>query len=605
MVTYKEFEIIKYLMLFSGNTTGAFLAFLDHNLHYPVFTSPKEVLTLIALLQSKGYLKDLEVTALGRKELEPYRVKNAFILAADSPDGPSGSVYSMPQGLYRRNGETLIERQIRQLKEAGIPDIHVVVGKKKELYFFLEDTCNVTLDVNSNPQKSSLCSIFAVVDQLDNSYICSCDHYFASNPFFSYEYSAFHATAHLDDAAQALMIRKNESGRITRIYNGGKGGSGECLFGHAYFDRAFSTRMRRYMKNQIRDFRIDTLLWEEFVARHRDNLDLYARPYHTDFVYAYNTIQNLQNIDGLFQEDASAHIIQKLCQELDCQVKDIRNLTLLSEYRPDLCFTFEVNSSRYLFRCPCQDNALLSREGEARAQLLAAESGIDSTNVSFDDDGCRLSRLVESPTSLEAYYGKDLNFMEDLARVIRQLHDAGRNITDWEEYLINPISEVDRLMRKASRRKGDLLNRFQPDQASFAVLFQFTEQDGVEKTLCHNNICAETCLMTENGINLTDWTFAGFNDPACDFAQILSCYAFDDPQVDAILEAYFGRPATEPERLHWIAYMGIHSWYRFSLALYLDSIDSDTGTEMLHFYRNAKAVLNYALPRYEAYYAAH
>ena len=46
MVTYKEFEIIKHLMLFQGNTTGAFLAYLDQNLHYPVFSSPKEVLVM-------------------------------------------------------------------------------------------------------------------------------------------------------------------------------------------------------------------------------------------------------------------------------------------------------------------------------------------------------------------------------------------------------------------------------------------------------------------------------------------------------------------------------------------------------------------------------
>ena len=114
-------------MLFQGNTTGAFLAYLDQNLHYPVFSSPKEVLTLIARLQRKGYLNDLEVTEFARKELEPCRVKNAFILAAGGSDVSAKSVYSMPKGLYKKNGETLIERQIRQLQEAGIERIYVVV----------------------------------------------------------------------------------------------------------------------------------------------------------------------------------------------------------------------------------------------------------------------------------------------------------------------------------------------------------------------------------------------------------------------------------------------------------------------------------------------
>ena len=278
MVTYKEFEIIKHLMLFQGNTTGAFLAYLDQNLHYPVFSSPKEVLTLIARLQRKGYLNDLEVTEFARKELEPCRVKNAFILAAGGSDVSAKSVYSMPKGLYKKNSETLIERQIRQLQEAGIERIYVVVGIKKEMYFFLEDIPGVTLEINPYPKKNNIYSIFAIADLLDNSYICNCDNYFAANPFFPYEYNAFHATVHKDDAAQELLVRKNESGRITHVYSGRKGHGGECVYGHAYFDRGFSACMRRHVKHEIDDFRIDSLFWEEFFDRHIENLDLYARP---------------------------------------------------------------------------------------------------------------------------------------------------------------------------------------------------------------------------------------------------------------------------------------------------------------------------------------
>ena len=84
MVTYKEFEILNYLTRFQGNTNGAFLAYLEQHLHYPVFDSPKETLTILAQLQKKGYLDDLTVTEFALQELEPYRVKNAVLLAAES-----------------------------------------------------------------------------------------------------------------------------------------------------------------------------------------------------------------------------------------------------------------------------------------------------------------------------------------------------------------------------------------------------------------------------------------------------------------------------------------------------------------------------------------
>lgn len=65
------------------------------------------------------------------------------------------------------------------------------------------------------PKKNNIYSIYAIADQLDNSYICNCDNYFADNPFFPYEYDAFHATVRMDNSAQELLVRSNESGRIT------------------------------------------------------------------------------------------------------------------------------------------------------------------------------------------------------------------------------------------------------------------------------------------------------------------------------------------------------------------------------------------------------
>ena len=101
MVTYKEFEILNYLTRFQGNTNGAFLAYLEQHLHYPVFNSPKETLTILAELQKKGYLDDLTLTELALQELEPYRVKNAVLLAAESAEPTARTLHTMPKGLYK------------------------------------------------------------------------------------------------------------------------------------------------------------------------------------------------------------------------------------------------------------------------------------------------------------------------------------------------------------------------------------------------------------------------------------------------------------------------------------------------------------------------
>ena len=47
--------------------------------------------------------------------------------------------YEEPKALLRVKGEILIEREIKQLREAGIKDITVVVGYMKEKLFYLAD----------------------------------------------------------------------------------------------------------------------------------------------------------------------------------------------------------------------------------------------------------------------------------------------------------------------------------------------------------------------------------------------------------------------------------------------------------------------------------
>lgn len=57
--------------------------------------------------------------------------------------------YEKPKGLFRVKGEILVERQIEQLREAGVEDICIVVGYMKEKFFYLEDKYGVKLIINN------------------------------------------------------------------------------------------------------------------------------------------------------------------------------------------------------------------------------------------------------------------------------------------------------------------------------------------------------------------------------------------------------------------------------------------------------------------------
>ena len=111
-------------------------------------------------------------------------VDNAVIMAAGTSSRFAPLSYEKPKALIEVKGEVLIERQIRQLKEAGVPEIYVVTGYKSEMFTYLQEKMGVHLIFNPDYlTRNNNASIYAVKDILKNTYICSADNYFSENPF--------------------------------------------------------------------------------------------------------------------------------------------------------------------------------------------------------------------------------------------------------------------------------------------------------------------------------------------------------------------------------------------------------------------------------------
>lgn len=600
MINFKEFEVLRHLSS-SGFSCSPHQIYDETK--YKVFKSIEEVEILLDGLERKKYLKKGLLTAEGYSEIEPCRVKNAVILAAGGADISAKSVYSMPKGLFMKNGETLIERQIRQLKEAGINDITVVIAYKQELYFFLQDKWGVNLEINPDLKKNNIYSLYIAREHLGSTYICNCDNYFEENPFEAYEYNAFHATVYKEDARNELLVRKNESGRILSVYSGEK--SGECIYGHAYVDPAFSIRFKRYLEDEISDFRVSALFWEEFVSRHVDNLNMYVHEYSPEMVFEFDEIQQIQNIDGLFLGNVSGRINAKICEVLNCDEMDINDIVILQKGLTNILFTFVVRGEHYIFRYPGDSSAFfIYRKNECVAQKLAAKAHADDTYVYIDESGVKISKFRENCHDLHGVYYQDVELMKQIAKKIKAFHDMGYDLPDWKDYDYDPIYQCERLFKEASKMKGDLFKVFEKEWDIMRKLQKYADMDGVRHTMCHNDINIDNVLKTDTTLDIIDWEFAGYNDPGYDFGRVIAGleYEVDEPKIKDILAAYFGRPATDDEHLHWMAYTAIHNWYYVGWALYKESINESSRDWMLFFFKQSKKLAAWCMPKYEKKY---
>ena len=109
-----------------------------------------EVDSYIEEFKNNGWIDDSnQITSEGLSVLEPFKVKNAIILAAGMSTRFIPVSYELPKGLISVKGEVMTERLIRQLQEAGVSEIVLVVGYMMEKFLYLRDKFGVKLVVNN------------------------------------------------------------------------------------------------------------------------------------------------------------------------------------------------------------------------------------------------------------------------------------------------------------------------------------------------------------------------------------------------------------------------------------------------------------------------
>ena len=181
---------------------------------------------LIQEAEENGWItSEYEVTEKGLKTLEPHRVENAIIMAAGMSTRFAPLSYESPKGLLVVKGERLIEREIKQLREAGIQKITVVVGYMKEKMFYLADKFGVEIVVNEDYYRFNNCSSLMLVrKQLGNTYICSSDNYFVENPFEEYVYRGYYSTVFAEGETDEYCVTETTDGIIKQVTVGGENG---------------------------------------------------------------------------------------------------------------------------------------------------------------------------------------------------------------------------------------------------------------------------------------------------------------------------------------------------------------------------------------------
>ena len=255
-----------------------------------------------------------------------YKVDNAVIMAAGTASRFAPLSYERPKALIEVNGEVLIERQIRQLQEAGISEIIIVVGYMKEQFYYLTEKYGVIIAENNDYlTRNNNGSIYAAKDYIRNSYICSSDNYFSENPFEIEVDDSYYAAVYAAGETKEWCMTEDSDGYINHAQVGGR--NAWFMLGHTFWNKHFSRRFLEILEEIYDHPKTVDLLWESIYTEHLDELKMRIRKYADHVIFEFDTLDELREFDKSYVHNTRSAILKRIATELDCEEKDLIDVT--------------------------------------------------------------------------------------------------------------------------------------------------------------------------------------------------------------------------------------------------------------------------------------
>ena len=537
--------------------------------------------SLQSLKDSGLITSDYQLTKNAFSLINRSHPKNAIILAAGYGLRMVPINMDCPKGLLTVDGEHLIDRLIKQLKEKQINDITVVVGFMKEKYEYLIDTFGVKLVYNKDyASKNNLHSLNCVVNKISNTYIIPCDIWCVKNPFSDTEFYSWYMLNELIDSNSTVRVTRNQS-----IENIKKEQSGNKMIGVSYISENDSKQLKDNIKKLCKDIANDNVFWEKALFD-MGNIEVNANIMLSSEVTEINSYEQLRELDCSSKEleNESLEVISKT---LNCKNEDIKNIKTLKKGMTNRSFIFTVDSKKYIMRIPGEGtDKLINRKEEADVYNTIKEKNIcDELFYINPDNGFKISSFVENSRVCDPY-----NF-EDVSKCMKKLkhfHDMKLKVN----HEFNIVKQID-FYESLWLEPKSIFDDYQQTKKNVLSLIPFVNKNKAESVLTHIDAVPDNFLFSKNGktenIQLIDWEYAGMQDPHVDIAMFCIYSLYDSKEeIDKVIDLYFENNCDQKTRIKIYCYVALCGLLWSNWCEYKRQLGVEFGEYSLKQYRYPK-----------------
>lgn len=526
-------------------------------------------------LTETGYVRaDGTLTQNGQALLAENRPRRAVILAAGFGMRMVPINTETPKGLLQVHGERLIDRLIRQLHQALIRDIRVVVGFLKEQYEYLIDEFGVELVVNPDyARKNNLHSVDRVRSALSDCYVVPCDLYCTENPFRTHEFYSWYMVS--EAPAPDSTVRVNRKQALIPVSE-----NGNRMIGICYLTADDGRKVSEKVHALCLDSRMDGAFWEEALYAEGKMLPA-ARVVPEGQVVEINTYEQLRELDGdsdQLQNDA----IGTICRVFDASPRDITHITVLKKGMTNRSFLFTCRGKQYIMRIPGEGtDRLIDRRQEAAVYGAIRDLSLCDDVYYIDPaNGYKITAFLENARVCDP---ENPNDVRRCMAFLRKFHERRLHVGHSFD-IFGQIEFYEQLWKGNPSVYAD----YRRTKEQILSLRPYLEAHAGEKVLTHIDAVPDNFLLTGDDIRLIDWEYAGEQDPHVDIAMFAIYALYDRAQIDTLIDAYFPEGCPGETRLKIYCYVAACGLLWSNWCEYKRQLGVEFGEYSLRQYRYAK-----------------
>jgi len=288
-------------------------------------------------------------------------VDNAIILAAGFSSRFVPLCFDIPKGLLPVMGDTLIERQIKQMHEVGIDDITIITGAYREQFDFLQKKHNVNLIYNSDYSfKNNFSSVYTAREILKNTIISSSDLFFPGNIFENTAEHSYFTSVYINGNTNQRTLTLDNTDRIIKTVYGGCD-TWITFGGLAFLTAELSETLIEFIEPVYDDPRYANKYWVDFHDEHIEELPMWIKRLNSGDTVEFNTLESLWDFDKNFCACEVSITMQKICSELSLNYeRQIKNIKPIMEGNSAIGCYFNYNNNSY--ECFCKNKFDLQRK---------------------------------------------------------------------------------------------------------------------------------------------------------------------------------------------------------------------------------------------------